>query len=185
MSVCSDAGKKHPGGPQRKLCWKTEWLVYCFYVHGNASMKQVAPLFGIGTTLIHDIVYAWANFLCISLEKLFPVPTRSWMLRPYPKSALKNLDMQISSCCWMQRKSLQKLHPWKLWMQFCTQLTNTIPHWNGLLLVVPSAPWLPNRCRRSIKASSSKTSVHFWGWCVFVRWRSWTSTPSNRRKTWC
>ena len=52
-------------------------------------MKRIAALFGVGCTLVHDIVYAWANVLCIMLGKFFPMPSRSQMLRVYPKSVLK------------------------------------------------------------------------------------------------
>ena len=52
-------------------------------------MARTAKLFCISTTLVHDIVYAWANLLCVTLEKFFPVPTRSQMLRAYPKSVIK------------------------------------------------------------------------------------------------
>lgn len=76
---------------RRKLSWKTEYLVYCFYAKCNISMRRVAGLFGIGPTLVHNIVYAWANVLCRTLEKFFPTPTRSQMLRAYPISHIKYL----------------------------------------------------------------------------------------------
>ena len=81
--------KKTKHGRKRKLHWKTEYLVYCFYVHCNSSMRRIAPLFGIGPTLVHNIVYAWTDFLCLSLDRFCPVPTRSQMLRAYPKSVIK------------------------------------------------------------------------------------------------
>ncbi|EJK68248.1 hypothetical protein THAOC_10592 [Thalassiosira oceanica] len=104
MSVSSDAGTgledvlmaepeadktSDPRGRPRKLHWKTEWLVYCFYVRCNISLRRTAALFGIGPTLVHDIVYSWACMLCESLGALFPVPTRSQMLRAYPLSVIK------------------------------------------------------------------------------------------------
>ena len=101
MSISSDAGtgledvivdaktSSIRRGRKRKLHWKTEWLVYCFYARCNMSMKRISAFFGIGATLVHDIVYAWANLLCITLEKFFPTPTRSQMLRAYPKSIIK------------------------------------------------------------------------------------------------
>lgn len=76
-------------GRPRKTDWMTEWLIYCFYTRCNISMRRVAALFGTSPTLVHDVVYAWANVLCITLEKFFPVPTRSQMLRAYPKSVVK------------------------------------------------------------------------------------------------
>ncbi|KAL3777636.1 hypothetical protein ACHAWO_012525 [Cyclotella atomus] len=50
---------------------------------------RTAALFGISDTLVHDIVYAWANLLCKALGKLFPVPTRNQLLRAYPKSVIR------------------------------------------------------------------------------------------------
>ena len=73
----------------RKVHWKTEWLMYCFYARCNTSMTRIASLFGVGETLVHDVVYAWANVLCTTLAKFFPMPTRSQMLRAYPKSVIK------------------------------------------------------------------------------------------------
>jgi len=94
----------------RPLHWKTEYLVYCFFVRCNISMTRIAALFGIGRILVHDIVYAWANTLCDTLAKAFPTPTRSQMLRAYPKSVMKSLDMHIFSCYWTQRRFLRRLH---------------------------------------------------------------------------
>ena len=103
MSVSSDAGagledvimeepedeKSETRGRRRKLHWETEWLVYCFYVRCNISLRRTGALFGIGATLVHDIVYAWSCMLCESLGALFPVPTRSQMLQAYPLSVIK------------------------------------------------------------------------------------------------
>jgi hypothetical protein len=76
-------------GPKRKLHWKTEFLVYCFYAKCNISTERTAAFFGTGKTLVHDIVYGWANFLCDSLAKFFPTPTRSQMLAAYPISMIR------------------------------------------------------------------------------------------------
>ena len=102
MSVCGDAGTgldrtiaaaesvpQTRRGRKRKLHWKTEWLVYCFYAQCNMSMQRILRLFSIGTLLIHDIVYAWENVLCIFLGKFFPTPTTSQILGAHPKSAIK------------------------------------------------------------------------------------------------
>ena len=74
---------------KRKLHWKTEWLVYCFFARCNISMTRIAALFGIGRILVHDIVYAWANMLCDTLAKFFPTPSRSQMLQAFPKSFIR------------------------------------------------------------------------------------------------
>ena len=80
---------KSSRGRRRTLDWRTEWLVYCLYAKCNMSMERIEPLFGISSCMIHNIVYAWANLLVVSLRKLFPLPTRSQMLRAYPKSVVK------------------------------------------------------------------------------------------------
>ena len=59
------------------------------YTRCNLSQSRTAALFGIGPTVVHNIVYAWANVLCITLKQFFPVPTRSQMHRAYPKSVLR------------------------------------------------------------------------------------------------
>jgi regulator of replication initiation timing len=74
---------------KRTLHWKTEYLVYCFFTRCNISMTRIAALFGVGRILVHDIVYGWANMLADTLAQFFPVPTRSQMLRAYPKSVIK------------------------------------------------------------------------------------------------
>ena len=74
---------------RRKIHWKTEWLVYNLYTRCNISMGRVAALCGIGKTSVHDIVYAWANYLCLALDKLCRTPTRSQMLRAYPKNIVR------------------------------------------------------------------------------------------------
>ena len=46
-------------------------------------------MFGIGLTRVYDIVYAWADVLCTTLQKMFLMPTQSQMLQAYPKSVIK------------------------------------------------------------------------------------------------
>jgi len=57
---------------RRKLHWKTEYLAHYFYVHAGLNMRRGATLFRIGITLMHDIVYAWANFLMSAWRSSFP-----------------------------------------------------------------------------------------------------------------
>ena len=111
----------------RKLDWKTEWLVYNFYVRCNISMKRIATLFGIRKTLVHDVVYAWANVMCETLSKFFPAPTRSQMRRAYPKSIIKNLAKPTFACCWTQLRSARRRHPRRRSTMSCTLRTNTAP----------------------------------------------------------
>ena len=60
-------------GRRRKLHWKTEWLSYNFYARCGMSMRRICTLFGVGLTLVHDAIYAWANLLCVCLSTFFPV----------------------------------------------------------------------------------------------------------------
>lgn len=89
ITISGEVSPPKRSGIERKLHWKTEYLVYCFYAHCNISMRRIACLFGVGPTLVHNIVYAWANLLCYALARLFPVPSRSQMLRAYPQSVIK------------------------------------------------------------------------------------------------
>ena len=63
--------------------------MYCVYAKCNLSMARTAALFAISPKLVHEIVYAWANVLYITLAKFFPTPTRSQMLRAYLESHVK------------------------------------------------------------------------------------------------
>ena len=54
-------------GPKRKLHWKTEFLIYCFYAKCNISMKRTAAFFGIGKTLVHDILFMVGPISCVIL----------------------------------------------------------------------------------------------------------------------
>lgn len=77
-------------GRNRKFDWMTEWLIFCFYSRCGISQERIAPLFGIkSSTTVHNIVYGWANVLYLSLNALFPTPTRSQMLSAYPVSVLR------------------------------------------------------------------------------------------------
>ena len=88
-TLAAASATEERGGKQRKVSWKTEWLVFCFFARCNVSMNRIATLFGVGKTLVNDIVYAWANVLCTTLAKFFPTPSRKQMLRAYPKSVIK------------------------------------------------------------------------------------------------
>ena len=71
------------------MCWETEWLVYNCYVRCDISLKRIATLFGISAILGHNVVYAWANILCVTLPNFSPAPTRSQLFRAHPKSVIK------------------------------------------------------------------------------------------------
>ena len=63
--------------------------MYNCYVRCDISLKRIATLFGMSVTLVHNVVYAWANVLCGTLPKFFPAPTRSQLFCAYPKSVIK------------------------------------------------------------------------------------------------
>ena len=96
----------------RKLDWKTERLVYNLYACYGLSMKRVSKLFCAGTALVHSIVYAWANMLGVTLEKFFPVPTRSQLLRSYPKSVIKNFGRANFLSCSTPLSWVPRLGRW-------------------------------------------------------------------------
>jgi hypothetical protein len=53
-------------------------------------MKRALKLFSVSTWLVHNFVYAWANVLCVTLEKCVLVPTRSQLPSCYTKSVIKD-----------------------------------------------------------------------------------------------
>ena len=53
-------------------------------------MKCIRKLFSISKTMVHSIVYTWANMLCVAFTKKFSMPTWSQLLWAYPKSVMKN-----------------------------------------------------------------------------------------------
>jgi hypothetical protein len=79
-------GSQSPLGKRRKrkCSFKTDWLIYNVYVHSGWTLNQIAPLFGVGASYIHNVLYSWSNLLSDVLSAWFPVPTRSHMLAAYP-----------------------------------------------------------------------------------------------------
>ena len=80
---------------QRKLDWKTGWLVYNIYLRCNNFLKHIATVFGIRLTTVHTMVYVWVDALCETLAKFFPAPTRSQMLRAYSKNMIKKFGCAL------------------------------------------------------------------------------------------
>ena len=99
LAVADVVEGRDVGGKPRRISWKTEWLVHCFFARCNISMNRIVTFFGISKTLVHDIIYARANVLCTTLAKFFPTPSRKQMLRAYPKSVIKSSDMQTDLLC--------------------------------------------------------------------------------------
>lgn len=65
--------------------WKDDYLAYCIYIKSGATQAFVAALCGIGPTKMSNIVYGWTQFLDDALQRWFPTPTRSQLLRAYPQ----------------------------------------------------------------------------------------------------
>ena len=82
-----------------KLDWKTEYLGYCFYVKCNISMRRTADLFGVSGVLVHDIAYAWANVLCLTLKNSSPFQQEVRCFVHIQRVSSKSLGTQIFSCC--------------------------------------------------------------------------------------
>ena len=80
---------QNSGGRKRANHWKTEYLIYCCYVVCGFSQSRICALFGVSQTMVHNIVYAWANLLCLVLPRFFPTPSRNQLLKAYPKSVIQ------------------------------------------------------------------------------------------------
>ena len=65
--------------------YKDEFLVCCLCAKHNILMRRTGSLFVIGATLVHVIVSAWENVLCVRFKKFFPASTSSHILRACPK----------------------------------------------------------------------------------------------------
>ena len=61
------------------------------YVRGGLLVQRTVALFGIGRTLVHNVIYTWANILCDKFKVLFAVPICSQMLCAYPKTMVRKL----------------------------------------------------------------------------------------------
>ena len=97
----NDATSNVNGNADRhwKLDWKTEYLGYCFYVKCNISMRRTADLFGVSGVLVHDIAYAWANVLCLTLKNSSPFQQEVRCFVHIQRVSSKSLGTQIFSCC--------------------------------------------------------------------------------------
>ena len=86
-------------GRHGKLDWKTEYLVYCLYAKCNMLLRRTAALFGVSGVLVHNIVHAWAKFLCITLQHSSPFQQEARCFVHIQRVSSKSLGMQIFSCC--------------------------------------------------------------------------------------
>ena len=78
-----------PRGRKRALDWKSQYLLFCMYVHAGFSQMQLAVIFKLsGAGLVSDYITTWAVFLDRTMAKVFPNPTKSQILRCYPNNLL-------------------------------------------------------------------------------------------------
>ena len=74
-----------PRSQCRSLDFKTECMIYSFFVKGGLSYRQIRFFTGASHSLISDIVRTWAVFLDKSFARIFPVPTKDQILQNYPE----------------------------------------------------------------------------------------------------
>lgn len=65
--------------------WKDDYLAYSIYLRSGATQEFVACLCGISSSRMSEILHEWTQVLDKSLQRWFPTPTRSQVLRAYPQ----------------------------------------------------------------------------------------------------
>ncbi len=65
--------------------WKDDYFAYSIYLRSGATQEFVACLCGISSSRMSEILYEWTQVLDKSLQRWFPTPTRSQVLRAYPQ----------------------------------------------------------------------------------------------------
>ncbi len=69
---------------QNGRTWKDDYLAYSIYLRSGATQRFVACLCGISPSKMSNILYGWTQVLDDGLQRMFPPPTRSQVLRAYP-----------------------------------------------------------------------------------------------------
>ena len=64
--------------------WKDDYLSWCIYVRAGTTQEFAACISGISSDYMSDIFHGWAQILDDALQRWFPRPTRSQLLRNYP-----------------------------------------------------------------------------------------------------
>jgi len=72
------------GNSKGDRTWKDDYLTWCLYVRAGCTSDFVSTLCGIYDGRMSDILREWAYILDDALQRWFPIPTRSQMLRAYP-----------------------------------------------------------------------------------------------------
>ena len=67
------------------MTWKDDFLAWSIYVRAGTTMDFAAAVVGVSIGRLSDIFHEWNNLLDSSLQEAFPDPTRSQMLRAYPR----------------------------------------------------------------------------------------------------
>jgi hypothetical protein len=65
--------------------WKDDYLAYSIYLRSGATQEFVACLCGISSSRMSEILHEWTQVLDKSLQRWFPTPTWSQVLRAYPQ----------------------------------------------------------------------------------------------------
>eukprot|EP00985_Skeletonema_marinoi_P012615 scaffold6122_cov167-Skeletonema_marinoi.AAC.1 len=68
--------------------WKDDYLAYSIYLRSGATQEFVACLCGISSSRMSEILHEWTQVLDKSLQRWFPTPTRSQVLRAYPQPVI-------------------------------------------------------------------------------------------------
>ena len=77
--------RRHKGAKMHGPTWKDDYLMFCIYVRAGATQDFTASICGVSKGRMSDIFHEWAVVLDTALAELFPRPTRSQMLRAYPR----------------------------------------------------------------------------------------------------
>jgi len=68
----------------RSRSYKDDFFAFCVYLKSGATQEFVACLFGMSQATMSNIFHNWAQLLDDTLQRWFPTPTRSQVLRAYP-----------------------------------------------------------------------------------------------------
>ena len=85
----SDRYKSYLNGRKAKfsksdMTWKDDYLMWSIYTRGGVSQEFAAGLFGVSSGRMSDVFHEWSNVMDAALKEMFPMPTRSQMLRAFP-----------------------------------------------------------------------------------------------------
>ena len=89
-TAAARAGRDAPdpnyyAGRPRALEWRSQYLLFSMYVRAGFSQRHLQVMFQVKScATVSDYISTWAVFLDRCMQKLFPNPTKSQILRIYP-----------------------------------------------------------------------------------------------------